>query len=260
MIAIIKAAFSRPRTVLLLLALILVSGTVAYINIPKESDPDIDIPIIYVSMNHEGISPGDAERLLIRPMEQELRGIEGVKEMTSSAYEGGANVVLEFDAGFNPDIAIDDVRAKVDLAKPELPEETDELTVHEVNLSLFPVLVVTLSGPVPERTLLRLARDLQDEIEGLPEVLEAPIQGEREELVEIVIDPMLVESYTLDARELIDFVNRSNVLVAAGSLDTGAGRFGVKVPGLLTLLTSSRTAACHEIPDSSGFGSPPSPS
>jgi len=232
-IGIIKAAFSRPRTVLLLLALILVSGTVAYINIPKESDPDIDIPIIYVSMNHEGISPGDAERLLIRPMEQELRGIEGVKEMTASAYEGGANVVLEFDAGFNPDIAIDDVRAKVDLAKPELPEETDEPTVHEVNLSLFPVLVVTLSGPVPERTLLRLARDLQDEIEGLAEVLEAPIQGEREELVEIVIDPMLVESYTLDARELIDFVNRSNVLVAAGSLDTGAGRFGVKVPGLL---------------------------
>jgi multidrug efflux pump len=233
MIGIIRAAFTRPRTVLLLLALILVSGTFAYINIPKESDPDIDIPIIYVSMSHEGISPGDAERLLIRPMEQELRSIEGVKEMTASAYEGGANVVLEFDAGFDPDVAIDDVRTKVDLAKPELPEETDEPTVNEVNLSLFPVLVVTLSGPVPERTLLRLARDLQDEIEGLAEVLEAPIQGEREELVEIVIDPMLVESYTLDARELIDFVNRSNVLVAAGSLDTGAGRFGVKVPGLL---------------------------
>ncbi|MBC6441191.1 MAG: efflux RND transporter permease subunit [Rhodospirillales bacterium] len=233
MIGIINAAFSRPRTVLLLLALILIAGTYSYMTIPKESDPDIDIPIIYVLMTHEGISPGDAERLLVRPMEQELRGIDGVKEITSKAYEGGANVTLEFDAGFDPDIAIDDVRAKVDLAKPELPEETDEPSVHEVNLSLFPILVVTLSGDVPERTLLRLARDLQDEIEGLSEVLEANIQGERDELVEIVIDPMLVESYGLEAAELIDFVGRSNRLVAAGSLDTGAGRFSVKVPGLL---------------------------
>ena len=233
MIGIIQAAFSRPRTVLLLLVLILISGTVAYVTIPKESDPDIDIPIIYVSMTHEGISPGDAERLLIRPMEQELKGIDGVREVISTAYEGGANVTLEFDAGFDPDIAIDDVRAKVDLAKPELPDDTDEPSVHEINLSLFPVLVVTLSGSVPERTLLGLARDLQDEIEGISEVLEANIQGERDELVEIVIDPMLVESYALDAGELIDFVGRSNLLVAAGSLDTGAGRFGVKVPGLL---------------------------
>jgi len=232
-ISIIHGAFSRPRTVLLLLVLILIAGTFSYITIPKESDPDIDIPIIYVLMNHEGISPGDAERLLIRPMEQELRGIDGVKEVISTAFEGGANVTLEFDAGFDPDIAIDDVRAKVDLAKPELPDDTDEPSVHEVNLSLFPVLVVTLSGDVPERTMLRLARDLQDEIENISEVLEATIQGERDELVEIVIDPMLVESYALDAVALIDFVGRSNRLVAAGALDTGAGRFGVKVPGLL---------------------------
>ena len=204
MIAIIQSALARPRTVLLLLTLILIAGTVSYVTIPKESDPDINIPIIYVSMNHEGISPGDAERLLIRPMEQELRGIEGVKEMRSTAYEGGANVILEFDAGFDADTAIDDVRAKVDLAKPELPDETDEPTVNEVNLSLFPVIVVTLSGDVPERTLLRLARDLQDEIEGIATVLEANLAGDREELVEIVIDPMLVESYALDATELIE--------------------------------------------------------
>ena len=183
MIAIIQSALARPRTVLLLLTLILIAGTVSYVTIPKESDPDINIPIIYVSMNHEGISPGDAERLLIRPMEQELRGIEGVKEMRSTAYEGGANVILEFDAGFDADTAIDDVRAKVDLAKPELPDETDEPTVNEVNLSLFPVIVVTLSGDVPERTLLRLARDLQDEIEGIATVLEANLAGDREELV-----------------------------------------------------------------------------
>jgi multidrug efflux pump len=234
--ALIDAALSRPRTIVSLLVLILIAGTVSYMNIPKESDPDIDIPIIYVSMSHEGISPDDAERLLIRPMEQELKSIEGVKEMTSTAYQGGANVLLEFDAGFNPDTAIEDVRTQVDLARPELPDETDEPTVNEVNLSLFPIIVVTLSGEVPERTLLRLANDLQDEIEGIPSVLEANIGGERDELVEVVIDPMKVESYGLNLTEIAGIIRGSNLLVAAGSLDTGAGRFAIKVPGLLETL------------------------
>ena len=142
MTAIINAALAHARTVLATLLLILISGASAYVQIAKEADPDINIPIIYVSMSHEGISPEDAERLLIRPMEQELRAIEGVKEMRASGYEGGANVTLEFEAGFDADVAMDDVRKKVDLTKPELPVETDEPEVHEVNFSLFPVVVV----------------------------------------------------------------------------------------------------------------------
>ena len=112
---IIDAALSHARTVISALVLILIAGTIAYVEIPKEADPDINIPIIYVKMSHEGISPEDAERLLIRPMELELRGIEGVKEMRAKGYEGGASVTLEFEAGFDADVAIDDVRAKVDL-------------------------------------------------------------------------------------------------------------------------------------------------
>lgn len=231
--ALIDAALSRSRTVLATLVLLLIAGAVAYMEIPKESDPDINIPIIYVSLSYDGISPEDAERLLVRPIEQEVRTIEGIKELRATAYQGGANVILEFEAGFDADQAMDDVRERVDLAKPDLPAGTDEPTVNEVNLSLFPVIVVTLSGDVPERTLLRLARDLQDRIQAIDSVLEAEIAGDREELVEVVIDPMLVESYGLDAGDLIQFFDRSNRLVAAGNIDTGQGRFAVKVPGLL---------------------------
>lgn len=187
--ALIEAAVGHSRTVIATLILILISGTYAYVTIPKESEPDINIPILYVSLHHEGISPEDAERLLVKPMEQELRDVEGVKEMRSTAYLGGGNVLLEFEAGFNVDIAIADVREKVDIAKPELPDDADEPTVNEVNLSLFPVLVVSLSGNVQERTLLQLARDLQDKIEGIGTVLEAKIAGDRDELVELVVDP-----------------------------------------------------------------------
>jgi multidrug efflux pump len=230
--AIINAALSRSRTTLSALLLILIAGTVAYVEIPKESDPDVNIPIIYVRMHHDGISPEDAERLLLRPMETELRGIEGVKEMRSHGFEGGASVVLEFDAGFDADKALTDVREKVDLAQPDLPDDTDEPTVHEVNVSLFPVLVVTLSGDIPERKLLHFARGLRDSVEGISSVLEAKLTGNREELIEIVVDPLRMDSYGIDSIAVLQTVARSNMLVAAGTLDTGNGRFPIKVPGL----------------------------
>ena len=230
--AVIDAAIERSRTVLLALALILIAGVFTYITIPKESEPDINIPIIYVSMSHEGISPEDAERLLVRPMEQELRTIEGIKEMRSNASEGHASVLLEFDAGFDADGALIDVREKVDIAKAELPTETDEPTVNEVNVGLFPVLVIALSGDLPERTLLKYARDLEEALEGLPGVLSADIGGDRDELLEVRLDAVRLESYNISQQELLNIVTLNNRLVAAGALDTGAGRFAVKVPGL----------------------------
>jgi multidrug efflux pump len=230
--AIINAALSRSRTTLSALLLILIAGTIAYIDIPKESDPDVNIPIVYVQMHHDGISPEDAERMLLRPMETELRGIEGVKEMRANGYEGGASVVLEFDAGFDADKALTDVREKVDLAQPDLPDDTDEPTVHEVNISLFPVLVVTLSGEIPERKLLHLTRGLRDRIEGIGTVLEAKLTGNREELIEVVVDPLRMDSYGIDSVAVLQTVARSNMLVAAGTMDTGNGRFPIKVPGL----------------------------
>jgi len=230
--AIIASLVARPRPVLLVLALVLVAGSVAYAGIPKESDPDVAIPIIYVSMSHDGISPEDAERLLVRPMEKELRGIEGLEEMRSEAREGQASVVLEFEAGFDSKKALDDVRERVDVAKAELPAETEEPTVNEVNVALFPVLVVTLHGDVPERELVARARDLRDKLEGLPGVLEVDIAGDREDLMEIIVDPARIEAYDQTPEELLRFVTRNNQLVAAGALDTGQGRFSVKVPGL----------------------------
>jgi multidrug efflux pump len=229
----IEAAMSRSRTVILSLLVVLIGGLVAYNTIPKEAEPDIEIPVIYVSIEHDGISPEDSERLLVRPMEQELRSIEGIKEMTANAYEGGANVQLEFDAGVNTDKALQDVREKVDKAKAKLPGDTDEPTVNEVKMSRFdPMLVLNLAGNVPERTLTTIAKDLKEKLEGLAGVLEVNLIGTREELMEVVIDPLAMESYGLDQAQIIQFVSRNNRLVAAGALHSDEGRFPVKVPGV----------------------------
>ena len=229
----IESAMRRSRTVIMSLAVIIIAGVVTYVSAPKEAEPDLNIPIIYVRMTHDGISPEDAERLLVRPMEQEIRNIEGIEEMVGNAYEGGASVQIEFDAGTDTDIALQDVRAKVDIAKAKLPNETEEPTVTEIKFSRFdPMLVLNLAGDVPERTLTMLARDLKEDIEGVSGVLEVNLVGVREELMEVVVDPLAMESYGLDQAQIFSLVDRNNRLVAAGALHTGEGRFPVKVPGV----------------------------
>ncbi|CAK1875378.1 efflux RND transporter permease subunit [Vibrio crassostreae] len=237
MYSIIDAALSRARTMLSLLSLILVAGVITYITIPKESSPDITIPIIYVSVGHQGISPTDAERLLVRPIEQELRSIEGVKEMTATAAEGHASVVLEFNVGVDLTKAMADVRDAVDLAKPKLPEDSDEPTVNEVTLaSEQPVLSVVLFGTVPERTIVQIAREVGDKLESYRQILEVDIAGDREDIVEIIVDPLLMESYSLDQADIYNLIALNNRVVAAGFVDTGYGRFSVKVPSVFNSL------------------------
>ena len=229
---IIGYAIAHSRVVLGVLIFIISAGTASYISIPKEAAPDVNIPIIYISLSQKGISPDDSERLLVKPIEDEVKTVEGVKEIRSTAYTGGGNVLLEFDPGFNSDKAMQDVREKVDRAKGDLPNEADEPTVNEVNISTFPILLISLSGNLPDRTLQDLAKNLQDEIETIPSVLEAKIGGKRTEQVDIIIDVRALEGYDINIQNLINTVNQNNMMVSAGNQDTGDGSFNIKVPGL----------------------------
>ncbi|WP_422126502.1 efflux RND transporter permease subunit [Thioalkalivibrio sulfidiphilus] len=234
--ALIQAALDRNRTVLLVLLLILTAGGISYVSIPKEAAPDIDIPIFFVSVTYSGISPEDSERLLVRPLERELMPVAGLKELQSRAGEGFALIRLDFEPGYDNRQALADVREQVDLVRGELPQGTDEPQVIEVDLSMFPVLTTTLSGPVPERTLVRIARDLRDRLESLPGVLEVNIGGDRVDVLEVMVDPLVMETYRIPYQQLIQAIERNNRLVAAGAMDTGAGRVTLKVPGVIESL------------------------
>src|ERR1044071_9201490 len=203
------------------------------VTIPKEAEPDVRIPIIYTQLTQRGISPEDAERLLLRPVETPLKSVSNVKEMRSTAYEGGGFVLLEFQAGFDSKAALADVRAKVDQAKRDLPKDADEPTVQEVNLSLYPVLVVALSGDVPERTMLQIVRNAKNAIEQVPGVLSAELRGARDEAVEIIAEPMLLKSYGVSLDQLITGFSASNSLIAAGALEGSTGWFAAQRPSLM---------------------------
>ena len=226
-------AISHARLTLSVLLFLLVAGFSAYWSIPKEAEPDVKVPIVYVNVTQRGISPEDAERLILRPLETQLKSVSNIKEMRSQAFEGGGWVLVEFVAGFDSNRALADVRAKTDMAKKDIPKDADEPIVQEVNLSLFPVIVVALGGDVPERTLLRFARQAKTVLEGLPGVLSAELRGARDEAVEIIAEPMLMKSYGISVGDLVGAFSAGNALVAAGAIESASGRFAVKVPSLI---------------------------
>ena len=230
--AAIDAVVGRTRTALITFIAIVVAGIVSYISLPKEAEPDIEIPFVFIEIFLEGVSPEDSERLLVRPMEQELRTLAGVKEMVASGGENRATITLEFEAAVDVDKALADVRERVDLAKAKLPVDAEEPRVYEVKFSKFdPMLVMILGGQVPERVLHRISRRLKEQLESLSGVLEVNLVGIGEELLEVVIDPAAMESYGLSPADVLNFVQRNTRLVAAGSMQGEQGRFPIKVPG-----------------------------
>ena len=232
--AVIEWAVHRSRTTLSIMAMVLFSGLYSYLAMPVESEPNIQVPVFVITVPHEGISPEDAARLLSMPMETELRAVEGVKELTSFSSQGAATLIVEFEADFDASGALQDVREAVDKGKVEIPSTAEEPIVQEITTSNFPIITVNFAGEnVPERTLYNLAVRVRDEIEAIPDVLEANLRGEREEVLEVVIDPALLETYDIDMNALLQSVAANNRLIPAGALDASAGRFSVKVPGII---------------------------
>jgi len=230
MTGIVDWAASRARMVLAFILLSIVVGGFAYTILPKEGEPDIEIPALFVSVPFPGISATDSETLLLKPMETELSDLDGLKKMTGTAAENFAGLVLEFEFGWDKTSIIADVRDAMGTAESQFPEGAETYSINEINFSEFPIIIVNLTGPVPERTMARYAKQLQDDLEGLDAVLEAGIAGNRDEMLEVLIDPLKLEAYDVAANELISVVQNNNQLIAAGEIEGSTGAFAVKIP------------------------------
>ena len=230
----IDAAFSRIRVVMTAMAVVIIFGFVSYQTIPREAEPDIPAPFISVTLPLPGVSPEDGERLLIRPTELELQSIEGLLQMDATAFDGAAQIILEFQTTIDVDQAVLDVREAVDRAKAEYPSNAEEPIVKEFNLqNQFPILTTIIYGDAPERAIYQTAKALEDRLDSISGILEARLTGARKELLEVIIDPKILESLGLTEVEVINAVTANNQLVTAGSVELIDGRFSVKSPGLI---------------------------
>ena len=228
-------AIERSRTSLSIFVLLSLWGVYAMNALPKATEPDVTFPGVVVAVFYEGVSPEDSERLLAKPLETALRTVEGVEEVNSTASAGYATIRVEFDQDIDMDQALYDTRIKVDEVRPELPNDAREPRIFEFSTSRFPVVTISLtSGTVSEKVLMNLAEDLQDELETIPEVLSADLQGVPDELLEAVVEKSKLESYGISMGELYQAISNNNRIIPAGSLDTGKGRFAVNVPSVFS--------------------------
>ncbi len=229
----IKSAMNRTRIFIFSLFLFTILGVVTYINMPKESFPDVNIPMMITTVNYTGISPEDGERLIAKPLEKEFKTISGLKEMNTKCYEGYCQIILEFDAGYDIEKGLRETKDAVDDAKQNMPKDIDEPIIKEINTSEFAIAIVNIYGSAPEKTLMNIAQKLQDTLEAIPGVLEADLGGERDEQIEIIINPSKLNSYKLSISDVASFFSGSNTLIPAGNIDTATGSFPIKVPGLI---------------------------
>ncbi|MEQ8579022.1 MAG: efflux RND transporter permease subunit [Balneola sp.] len=218
-------------SVLVLLVLIAIMGIVSYLTIPKESFPSINIPNIFVVTVYPGVSPEDMESLVTRKLEDELSNISDIKNMTSSSAEGYSNINLEFEPSVDIEDALQKVREKVDLAKPELPEDAEEPTVQEINLSEFPIMNVNLSGEYDEVILKEIAEDLQDKIEAIPSVLGVDLTGGTEREVQVDVDLAKMKYYNIAFGDIIQAISNENVTIPGGDISVGTKKFLLRIPG-----------------------------
>jgi len=218
-------------SVLVMLFLITVIGVRSYLAIPKEAQPDITVPNIIVITLYPGVAPEDMESLVTQKIEDKVNEIGSVKKLSSTSTEGYSSINIEFESDVDIDEALQKVREKVDLAKPDLPSAAEEPMIQEINFSEFPIMQINLSGQYSLDRLKKIAEDLKDKVEGITSVLEVDMAGELEREVKIEVDLPRLKYYGISFGDVIKAVQSENVTIPGGSINVGTKKFLVRVPG-----------------------------
>ena len=227
-------AIRNRTTVGVLIAIIIVLGTYSYAVLPRESAPDVPIPVIVISTPYEGVAPEDIESSITLKIEKELAGLKGVKEIRSASVEGSSIITIEFLPDVSTDDAMQHVRDKVDRAKADLPNDAEEPVLTEINISDFPILMVNLSGPISPVHLKAIADDLEDYIDAIPGVLNCDVIGGLEREIRLEIDQDKVAAYGLTIPEIVELIPSENVNISAGGLETPGTKLNIRVPAQFT--------------------------
>lgn len=234
-------AIKFRTAVLIFVFVLIIAGVMAYRQLPREGTPDITIPYVFVTSTYEGTAPEDMEKLVSIPLEKQFNDLENVKNVTSTSSEGVSSVVIEYFSGQDIDVALQKVRDKVDLARPDLPNDLDEPVIQAINFSTdFPVFIFTLSGGDDITRLKSLAEDLQEDIELVPGVRQASLSGIREREIRVEVDLSRLIALNIPIETIMTRIAGENRTISAGSIEVDGQKFQVRIPGEYKLATKLR--------------------
>lgn len=214
-----------------LVFIITLLGTTAYLTIPKESSPEITIPMIHVSTVYPGVAPKDMETLVTRVIEEEIYKIPDITNLTSTSDMGYSSIIAEFESSTDPTEALQQVREKVDLAAPKLPADAEDPVLSEFNFADWPIMQVNISGEYDLVRLKEVAERLQDRLEQVPSILEVRLSGGLEREVRVDVDLARLQYYEVAFTDVINAISAENVTIPGGAIDVGSQAFLVRVAG-----------------------------
>jgi multidrug efflux pump len=229
--ALTNLAIRNKISTVALFVIVSIMGFAAYRSIPKESSPEIVIPMVSISTIYPGVAPKDMETLVTRVIEDELNTIPEITDLTSVSVQGYSNVTAEFESDMDVEVALQKVREKVDLAKPDLPSDVEEPVISEFNFADFPIMQVNVSGEYDLVRLKEVAEDLQDELEQIPSILEVRLSGGLEREVKIDVNLDMLKFYRVSFSDVIEAIRSEHVTVPGGGIEIGAQEFLVRVDG-----------------------------
>ncbi len=217
--------------VLLVLACIVIFGATSYAGLPRESNPDVEIPYVTVTTPYPGVSPRDIETLVTIPLENELAGLSDVKVMRSSSAEGLSSISIEFEPETVIEDALQRVRDRVSRARSSLPQEAEDTDVREIAIAEMPIMLVNIAGPVDETELKEHAERLQDDLERISGVLDVQLSGGRTREFRVQVNPHRLAHYKLGLQDVISAIANENVNIPGGEVGARTANFLVRVPG-----------------------------
>ncbi|MEN1784266.1 MAG: efflux RND transporter permease subunit [Bacteroidota bacterium] len=230
-------AIDNPSVIYVMIAIFLFIGISSYFAMPREEFPEAVETKIYVSTIYPGNTAEDMERLITDPLEESLKNVSNVVEMTSTSQEDYSMVVVEFDENITVENAKQKVKDEVDGEKagedwPIFQGAKVEPNVFDLNLAeSFPILNVNITGDYPVEKLKEYAESLEDEIENLDEIKEVDIRGAQEKEVEVAVDINKMMAAKVNFDDVIQSISNGNMTMSAGNLITSGQRRTIRITG-----------------------------
>lgn len=210
-------AINNKTTIYIFTALVVIFGAMSYQQMPREAMPEIVVPYIFVQTLYPGNSPVDIENLCTRPIEKELKGLKGVKKVSSASYQDVSTIFVEFNTNVSIKQALQDTKDRVDKARSELPDDLpSDPYVTDFDFSEFPIMNINISGEYSMRELKQFAEDLQEEFESYREISEANIRGVEEREIQIDVDPFKLDAVGLTFEDVALAIQLENITMGAG--------------------------------------------
>ncbi|MBK8830376.1 MAG: efflux RND transporter permease subunit [Saprospiraceae bacterium] len=225
-------SIDNRTSIFIITVLITLAGIMSYMAIPKEQFPDVTVPQIFVTTIYPGASPSDIEQLVTKPIEKELKGLSGVKKITSSSVQDFSNIIVEFNTDLDVAQCKQKVKDGVDKAKRDLPTDLlDDPTITEFDISEIPIMNVNIAGDYSLDRLKDFADKVQDRIEEMREITRVDMIGALEKEVQINVDKYKLAAATLTFRDIENALAYENATISAGNVDIGGMTRSVSIRG-----------------------------